>query len=309
MLNFRSFQILLMCVVLGGCATEIKYPDKVVFSPYNTIDTLRQSAIRLHSSYRTNIDALQSDTNKNAIYNIGNGFVLAASAIYGAPKDLISGLGLVAGTNAVANTTFSQQSQLSIYEAGYSALGCVLNASTKLPDASVGFNARAAKLRKIKFDPLPPLGESLDINTRLREARLVAVLELAREDAVRISEKAAKTLNDADLAKKNSEWTFASNLNFLDRSVRKKLRETLTSRESKAIGDDLLKQIRAGEKEAADARSLIFHTEHVLAGLSTDPQRSIVSSLVDDTVTDLEKAAIALEFDATLKKCILSAGL
>lgn len=295
--------------LLCGCAAEIRYPDKVVFAPTNQMNTLRASGEKLHKSYSDNIDHLSNTTNASALYNIGTGVVLAASAIYGAPKDVISAVGLGAGTNAVSNTTFNPQGQIAIYEAGYSALGCMLNASTKIPEAEVArvWAENATYVKSVRPQLVAPGGERQQ--DALLKARQEIRFELSAAAAITTIERVGAIVGKAVAAVDGAPRTFSSNLNSLDRAVRRKLRETLSARDSIAIRDDILKQIRDGQAEAEEARKLRTEMAIVAAefrGMSTEflEQKRLIQ-----TTNNLESAARALEFDATLKACQVSAGL
>lgn len=301
---FRTSTILASLVLLlAGCSTipGLHMPAAVTING-SDLSCVIESAHAVQTEYTSQISTLSDDIQASTKFNIIDGTALAAASIYHGNRNVLSFFGLAGGTNMAIDATFSPSIQLSTYEAGYSAISCMVDKAITLPNASgatlmssadlSGFTARLSIPQtlapKKEGKAEVPAGEP-DKDLKIKDA-----LNAEKQRAIALA-KAAIAVDTVAVLK--------ANLTSLDHTVRKKLRETLKPQQPTALRDQLIASAVEAQKRKDDAKQSEASIKALNGLVTSQDQDANALALI------LSPAADIVNFDADLKKCIASFGL
>ena len=320
-----AFSTLLFLGLLSGCATSITYPNTHSFEINGDVSEQVNKAREMITDYDAKGDELAKQNDQTALTNIFWGTTMVTAAVYKAPKDVLSGLAIGAGTSTITNGTFNVPGQLGIYQSASSALICIRDAGERLErlrktagvDSREGvtsekFTAHARLVthnpcrefedneRQVLHQDPPPSPMDIRLASQKTMACTAEVPRLfqAMNSLSALANEAAAILPGRQMA---------DQLQGLDRSVRQKLRALLTVRSANDFKVDLSKLLAAGEAEQKakfakeDALSGTRSLQHIL--------RMPTNANLNNVNAQADYAAAVIGFDGALTACRAGAGI
>lgn len=289
--------------LLTGCGTipGLRMPAAVAING-STLSSAIDSAQAVQTEYATQISTLSDDIQASTKFNIIDGTALAATSIYHGNRNVLSFFGLAGGSNLAIDAAFNPSMQLGTYEAGYSAISCMIEKAITLPNTSGGtlmssadlggFTARLPNPRALA--PKQEGKTEVPAGTTDKDLKIKDALTAEKQKAIALA-KAAIAVDTA--------FVFKANLTALDHTVRKKLRETLKPQQPTAFRDHLIASAVEAQKRKDDAKQSEASIKALNGLIASQDQDANALALI------LGPAADIAGFDADLKKCIASAGL
>lgn len=314
---------LMFVLLLTGCATSITYPTTQTFNLKGSVKDQVAKAREMIIDYQGKADSLASTNDGTSKSNIFWGVTMVTAAVYKAPKDVLSGLAIGAGTNTITNGTFNVPGQLAIYQSASSALKCMKNEGEKL-ERLQGRRDGGVVVSTSVFDSyVKAIGSAPCAVFEQNERGILSKKPVPSPDDIAFaSQQKMACYGDVmsvqqsmsellTLAKEANTLSpgeqMADQLQGLEFSVKEKLRALLTSKSAIEYKVDLSKLMAAAaaEEQAKNAKGLGTSGVKSLQ----DKSRGAIRADVNALNAEADYAAAVAGFDAALEKCRGNAGI
>jgi len=319
----RVLSSLMFVLLLTGCATSITYPTTQTFNLKGSVHDQVDKAREMIIDYQGKADGLASTSDGTAKSNIFWGAAMVTAAVYKAPKDVLSGLAIGAGTNTITNGTFNVSGQLAIYQSASSALKCMKSEGEKLERLQARRGGDVAVRTSVFDSHVKAIGSTPCADFERNERAVLAKQPVPSPDDIAFASQqkmacygdvtnVRQSMNElralADEANTLSPGEqMADQLQGLEFSVKEKLRALLTSKSANEYKVDLSKLMAAAaaEEHAKNAKALGASGVRSLQ----DKSRVSISADLNALSAEADYAAAVAGFDAALEKCRANAGI